>query len=252
MPAVAQLFAEPFGGPIRADDADERHTRAERREIVRDVGRAAQPHVLRLEADHRHRRFGRDARHRADDEAVDHDVADDEHVLAGEAADERRVRAPGRAGEASCVRVGPDVVRTAANGSVTISRKSIRNSESPKLYSNSPAASMPTSEASAAAGSARAPVARKALPQRSSEHGDERDPQRERGQAALGGDLHRHVVEVRVHRFHRLGDPVLRIAPPAPGSARRRTADGRAPCAAPRSASPRDRASSDPSRRTST
>ena len=33
---------------------------------------------------HRDRRFRRDARHAADDEAIEHDVADDEHRLAGE------------------------------------------------------------------------------------------------------------------------------------------------------------------------
>src|SRR5688572_26217593 len=42
--------------------------------------------------------------------------------------------------------------RTAANGSVTRTRNSIRNSESPKLCSKSPAASMATTQASAAAG----------------------------------------------------------------------------------------------------
>ena len=45
--------------------------------------------------------------------------------------------------------------RAAANGSVTSSSNSMRNSESPKLCSNMPAASMATMAASAAAASIR-------------------------------------------------------------------------------------------------
>src|SRR5262249_371377 len=94
----------------------------------------------------RYRSFRGDPADTADEELVEHHVPDDQDAGGGECAgdafgagtvrrDERR-RAHGRS------------VRSAAKGSVIITRKSIRNSESPKLCSKSPAASMPAMAAS--------------------------------------------------------------------------------------------------------
>ena len=124
-----ELLAEPRGGAVRADDADERRPAAERGDVVRHVRRASQAHVLRLELHDRDRRFGRDARHAADDEAIEHDVADDEHRLAGEAPDEIARAARGEPGE----RHAAADRSAAANGSVTISRNSIRNFGVPEV-----------------------------------------------------------------------------------------------------------------------
>ena len=123
---------------------------AERRDVVRDVGGAAQARVLRLEPDDRHRRFRRDPRHASDDEAIEHDVADDEHGQAGETRDQ----IAGAAGVERRQR-HQEGGRAAAAGSVTMIRNSISNSESPKLYSNSPAVSSATIVAIAVAASSR-------------------------------------------------------------------------------------------------
>src|SRR5437763_9999357 len=58
----------------------------------------------------------------------------------------------------------PGSLTSAANGNVTRIRKSIRNSESPKLYSNIPADSMAATAASAAAAGNRRPPARNRFP----------------------------------------------------------------------------------------
>ena len=64
----------------RAGDGDERGLAAERDDVVRDVGRAAHAVHLVVERDDRDGRFRRNARHAADDELVEHGVADDEDV----------------------------------------------------------------------------------------------------------------------------------------------------------------------------
>ena len=74
---------------VVADEADERHAAAERRDVVRDVGRAAEPVFVAREADDRHRRFRRDAIDVADQEVIEHHVADDDDATAGEARSER-------------------------------------------------------------------------------------------------------------------------------------------------------------------
>ena len=117
---------------VLSGDGDERRLAAERRHVVRDVRGAANPVRLVIEGDDRNRRLGRDARHAPDDELVEHGVADDEDVRAGECR-----RDPAARGQARSAAGAPSV-RSAANGSVTSTRKSIRNSESPKLYSNMP------------------------------------------------------------------------------------------------------------------
>ena len=119
MPAAASESAQPLRGRVDADHADERHAGAERREIVRDVRRAAEPDVFVLEPHHGHRRFRRDPRHLADDEPIEHDVADDEdaesrqprHEIAAAPRVERRQRHAWASAEVQG--------RAAANGSVT-------------------------------------------------------------------------------------------------------------------------------------
>ncbi len=150
MPAASSCCAQARRRGIGPDDADQRDPAAERRDVVRDVGGAAQPGVLRLEADDRDRRFRRDARHAPDDEAIEHDVADHEDGQAGKTPDQI-AGAPGVEWRQHHQEGG----RAAAAGSVTRMRNSIRNSESPKLYSNSPAASSATTVASAVAASSR-------------------------------------------------------------------------------------------------
>ena len=78
MPASRHAWASVARRVVHAGDGDERRLSAERRDVVRHVGRAAHPQHLVIEGDDRHRRLGRDARDAADDELVEHGVADDE------------------------------------------------------------------------------------------------------------------------------------------------------------------------------
>ena len=66
---------------VLADKADEDATRAERSDIARDVAGAADIGLAALNRNHRRGRFGRNARHLAIDEFVEHEVADAEHGL---------------------------------------------------------------------------------------------------------------------------------------------------------------------------
>src|SRR6185312_15692069 len=111
------------------------------------VGGAADAVLLTIELDDGYGCFGRDARHPANQELVEHHVADDEDAGGRETV---RQLAGARAGQyrQRRRRVHGRSVRSAANGSVSITRKSIRNSESPKLCSNKPAPSMPAIAAS--------------------------------------------------------------------------------------------------------
>ena len=65
---------------------------AERGDVVRHVGRAAQAELVAVEPDDRHRRLGRNAIDAADQEVVEHDVADDGDAAAGEARRARLAR----------------------------------------------------------------------------------------------------------------------------------------------------------------
>ena len=86
------------GRLVHAGDGDERRLAAERGDVVRDVGRAAHPEHLVIERDDRHRRLGRDAGDAADDELVEHGVADDEDAGAARGAGDppRPIRRDGR------------------------------------------------------------------------------------------------------------------------------------------------------------
>ncbi len=101
--------------------------------------------------------------------------------------------------------------RSAAKGRVTSTRNSMRNSESPKLYSKRPAASMAATAASPPAASDGCRVRAQSPPRAAGHRGQEPQPHRQRRQAALGGDLHRHVVQVRVVRLDRPRHPVARV-----------------------------------------
>ena len=71
---------------VHAGDGDERRLAAERGDVVRDVGRPADPEHLVIEGDDRHRRLWRNPRHAADDELVEHGVADHEDMSAARGA----------------------------------------------------------------------------------------------------------------------------------------------------------------------
>jgi hypothetical protein len=51
---------------------------------VGHVGGAAEPVLLTIEPDHGHRRFRGDALDAAEHEMIEHEVADDQHRVAGE------------------------------------------------------------------------------------------------------------------------------------------------------------------------
>ena len=144
--SARQLLAELRCRGVPPDEPDERCAATERDDVVGHVGGAAQACVLGPELDDGYRRFRRDPRHAPDDEAIQHQVADDEHRQSGEAGDEIPGTGSVERGDPHAV-----VVRAAAKGSVITLRNNIRNSESPKLYSNIPAASIDTTAASAAA-----------------------------------------------------------------------------------------------------
>ena len=89
---TARAAAPPSASsPTRAD---ERHLRAERAQVVRDVARAAERERVIAHRDHRYRRFGRDARDAAPDPLVEHHVADDDDAPARHAR-EQLARASG-------------------------------------------------------------------------------------------------------------------------------------------------------------
>src|SRR5262249_24391521 len=132
-PRGAEVPHQPRPLGVRADDAGDLDGAAERGDVVRHVGRAAQAEALVIELDDGHGRFGRDALDAPDDEMIEHQIADDEHSPAACAVEQR-------AQITHCA--GWTGSRSVAYGSVTSTRNSIRNSESPNLYSNSPAASI--------------------------------------------------------------------------------------------------------------
>ena len=73
---------------VPSGDSDERGMTAERDDIARDVGRAAHAIHVVVERDDRDGCFRRNACHAADDELVDHRVADDEDVDPAHARDD--------------------------------------------------------------------------------------------------------------------------------------------------------------------
>ena len=74
----AQQGFEPVAGLVVAHDAQEAGARAQRADVVGDVGGGADALFLARDPHHRHRRLGRDAVHRAMPVAVQHGVADDQ------------------------------------------------------------------------------------------------------------------------------------------------------------------------------
>ena len=86
--APGEILEQPRAVGVAADDADRLDAAAERDDVVGDVGGAAEPLRLVVEADDRHRRFRRDPLDPADDELIEHQVADDQDGAAGEAIEQ--------------------------------------------------------------------------------------------------------------------------------------------------------------------
>ena len=82
----AEQLADAGARRVVAGPARDVGVHAEPGEVERDVARATDRRGLAAEAHDRYRRFGRDARDLADEVAVEHQVTDDEHAHAGEAA----------------------------------------------------------------------------------------------------------------------------------------------------------------------
>ena len=102
MPPVAdrargEIFEQPRAVGVVADDADRSTRPPSATMLLRDVGGAAEPPGLVVEADDRDRRFGRDAIDGADDELIDHQVADDEDRTPGKAIEDSSRRRHGAA-----------------------------------------------------------------------------------------------------------------------------------------------------------
>ena len=110
MPASRQASVSVAAASSRPVTATSVDLAAERDDIVRDVGGAAHAVHVVIERDDRDRGFRRNARHAADDELVDHGVADDEDVHAAHARRRSRARVQARVAVAASSR------RAAANG----------------------------------------------------------------------------------------------------------------------------------------
>jgi len=148
----AQQLPKARRSGVVPDHRHQARPSTQRDDVVRHVGSAAQPHVLRFEPDDRHRRFRRNSCDASDNEAIEHRVADDEHGKPREAPDQ-----VARASGVNRRQRHQEGGRTAAAGRVTIVRNSISTSESPKLYSNRPAVRRATIAAIAVAASSRCP-----------------------------------------------------------------------------------------------
>ena len=122
-----QRLTQPRGRVVVSHDSHERRATAERHQVVRHIRGAAETAVLGLKPHDRHGRFGRDARHTADDEAIEHDVADHEHAQAWETQHEiaRASRADRRKRHARESPRSRASMRAAAKGSVTRIRNSM-------------------------------------------------------------------------------------------------------------------------------
>ena len=79
-PRFAAHLGERGGRLISAGHGYERGLPAQRHDVARHVGGPADPVHVVVEGDDRDRRLGGNARHAADDEFVDHRIADDEDV----------------------------------------------------------------------------------------------------------------------------------------------------------------------------
>ena len=87
-PGVAAALHQRLRVVILAGHGDKGRVAAQRGDVVSDVGRAANSMRLVIEHDDGDGRFGRDTRHAADDEGIEHRDADDENVRAGEGGNE--------------------------------------------------------------------------------------------------------------------------------------------------------------------
>ncbi len=97
IPASRHAWASVAAASSRPVTATSVACAAERHDVARHVGGAADAVHVVVEGDDRDRRLRRDARHAADDELVDHRVADDEDVDAAGAREDlaRAIRREG-------------------------------------------------------------------------------------------------------------------------------------------------------------
>ena len=87
--AVGEALPQLPGRLVVAHHADQRHRRPQRREVHRDVGGAAGPVVVVVVLDDRDGSLGRQPLDTAEQEVVEHHVADDDHAATVEALDQR-------------------------------------------------------------------------------------------------------------------------------------------------------------------
>ena len=87
--AIAGGSGQMQAGRIVTHHPDEGRLPAEGLHVERDVGSSPEPLRLAGHPHHRHRRLGRDARHLAEDEHVEHHVADHDHPAALERTKDR-------------------------------------------------------------------------------------------------------------------------------------------------------------------
>ncbi len=148
--AGRQQVTEPQTGGVGPGEADQFDLPSERPHVVGDVGGAARTEVVVVVLDDRDGRLRRHSVHAADDELIEHDVAHDQYRGRREGVDRTMKAVEGR-GHSYDAGAGADDSRAAAHGSVSTMSRVSRNSESPKLYSKSPADSAAASAPRAAA-----------------------------------------------------------------------------------------------------
>ena len=231
-PAVS-CSRSALGRGVAADQADERRPPAERDDVVRDVRRRRRADTCSdSKCTTGTGASGEMRRHAADDEPVEHHVADDEHGQIGESRDEiarARWSSDGSVMGARLQRSACGAIRGGWERGDAC-RNSIRHFRVAEVVLEESGGQQRREPASAAA-------ARATLRSRS-ESPDEiaararrmnHEPDGQRRQSALGGNLHEVVVQVRVDFAD--GVRAARILPRSasrPCSARRR----RAGCAA--------------------
>jgi hypothetical protein len=84
----SQLVTDQMRFLVLAHDSYQLDVAAKRARIVRHIRRSPDPMMFVLEPNDRDRRFRRDAIDAADDELVEHDVAEDHEGCAGKASDD--------------------------------------------------------------------------------------------------------------------------------------------------------------------
>src|SRR3990172_12752572 len=142
---------------VFSQDADQPRLAAQAVEVVGDVGGATEVKAVAGDLDDRNRRLRGDARHAPPHELVQHEISDD-HDLSTSSRPQNGRRALRRdAAQETLPSSCPlsEELRSSTIGIAIAKRNSIRNSESPKLYSKSPAVMPAIKSAREPAASAR-------------------------------------------------------------------------------------------------